>query len=161
MFHHHLCCCQQHRIIKLILRNLLRQVVHLLYSGQHLLSFQIRSRLRLGIFFFKTLSMWNHLFGCFRLEFFSSWIYLAFSPFAVFLCSRWVQNLGLGEPWVLWEGPSNTTSTDLVCKRGGSLSICNCCWHSFLEIYVAIFFVMDMVAFMQRGIGQIVSVNIS
>ena len=32
---------------------------------------------------------------------------------------------------------------------------------SFLENYVAIFFRMDMVAFMQGGIGQIVSVNIS
>ena len=32
---------------------------------------------------------------------------------------------------------------------------------SFLENYIAIFFIMDMVAFMQGGIGQIVSVNIS
>ena len=30
-----------------------------------------------------------------------------------------------------------------------------------LENYVAIFFIMDIVAFMQGGIGQIVSVNIS
>ena len=32
---------------------------------------------------------------------------------------------------------------------------------SFLENNIAIFFIMDMVAFMQGGIGQIVSVNIS
>ena len=32
---------------------------------------------------------------------------------------------------------------------------------SFLENYVANFLIMDMVAFMQGGIGQIVSVNIS
>ena len=32
---------------------------------------------------------------------------------------------------------------------------------SFLENYVAIFFKMDMVAFMQGGTGQIVSVNIN
>ena len=32
---------------------------------------------------------------------------------------------------------------------------------SFLENYIAIFFIMDMVAFMQGGIGQVVSVNIS
>ena len=30
---------------------------------------------------------------------------------------------------------------------------------SFLENYVANFYIMDMVAFMQGGIGQIVSVN--
>ena len=32
---------------------------------------------------------------------------------------------------------------------------------SFLENYVADFFIMDMLAFMQGGIGQIVSVDIS
>ena len=32
---------------------------------------------------------------------------------------------------------------------------------SYLENYIANFFIMDMVAFMQGGIGQIVSVNIN